>query len=132
MISARLANEQGREVFAVPGQINSRMSRGCHRLIRDGAKLIESIDDVLEELGPLSQPTQVGSADKTTTVRHPSELKLTEQESKILNTIEVSATQINDVIARTGLPAQRVLSTISVLEMRKLIRRSSGTTVSRI
>ena len=132
LISARLANEQGREVFAVPGQINSRMSRGCHRLIRDGAKLVESIDDVLEELGPLSQPTQVGSADKTTTVRHPSELKLTEQESKILNTIEVSATQINDVISRTGLPAQRVLSTISVLEMRKLIRRSSGTTVSRI
>ena len=132
LISARLANEQGREVFAVPGQINSRMSRGCHALIRDGAKLIENVDDVLEELGPLALPARVGAADQTTTVRHPGELKLTEQESKILNTIGVASTQIDDIIAQTGLPAQRVLSTVSVLEMRKLIRRLSGTTVSRI
>jgi DNA processing protein len=63
LISARLSMEQGREVFAVPGRIDSRMSRGCHRLLRDGAKLAESVDDVIEELGPLATPTQLTSVD---------------------------------------------------------------------
>ncbi len=128
LISARLASEQNREVFAVPGPITSRMSRGCHKLIRDGAKLVESIDDVLEELGPLAVPAKV-SEDES--IRHPAELKLTEQESKVLNHIGVEPTQIDLIIHKSGLPAQRVLSTISVLEMRKLIRRVSGTTVVR-
>ena len=128
LISARLAMEQGREVFAVPGPVDSRMSRGCHQLIRDGAKLVETIDDVLEELGPLMNPLQ---NDLGETIHHPAELQLNEQETLILQAIDVQPTDIGTIADKTGVPITRVLATISVLEIRRLIRRDSGSMVSR-
>jgi DNA processing protein len=129
LITARHAYEQGREVFAVPGPIDSRLSRGCHALIKDGAKLVESIDDVLAELGPLAENIQREDGTLLTT---PAELTLNEIEQQVLAAIEGTATSMDDLVKASGLPIHRVLSTISVLEMRRLVRRVSGTQVARM
>jgi DNA processing protein len=128
LITARHAYEQGREVFAVPGPIDSRLSRGCHALIKDGAKLVESIDDVLAELGPLAEMLQRDDGSK---LSHPAELTLNEVEQQVLAAIDGSPTSIDAIATSCGLAVHRVLSTISVLEMRRVVRRVSGTQVAR-
>lgn len=129
LITARHAGEQGRDVLAVPGPVDSRMSHGCHRLIRDGATLIESVDDVIESLGPLPLPAVTAAGEE---IHHPAELQLNEQERRVLDAIGSEATAIDAVIAAAELPAQQVLATLSVLEMRRLVARVSGQFVARV
>ena len=129
LITARMSGEQNREVFALPGPVDSRASRGCNQLIRDGAILVQTVDDVLESLGPISQPIVTDDGHQ---VRNAAELQLNELERKILEAIGETATPIDQVIAVSEMPAHRVIATISVLEMRRLVRRLSGQYVSRI
>ncbi len=129
LITARLAMEQNREVFAVPGRVDDRTAQGCHRLLRDGAALVESVDDILEHLGPLAHPAP---REDGTEVRHPAELQLNEFEQRILAAVDTDPTSVDRLVSETGLPVARILSTLSVLEMRRLIRRLTGTTVVRI
>lgn len=128
LITAGHASEQGRDVFAVPGRVDSRMSHGCHRLIRDGAKLVETAEDVLEELGPLVAPASAADGQE---LHHPAELLLNDLERQVLGVIESSPTPIDEVISKSGLSPAQVLATLSVLEMRHLVRRLSGTTICR-
>jgi len=138
LITARLAGEQGREVFAVPGPIDSRTSRGCHRLIRDGAKLVETIDDVLEEFGPLFEKTM--SADGRE-VHSPAELRLDDVERKVLTTLDeyladagggAASVDLDELVAGSELAVSRVLAAIGVLEARRIARRLPGNRVARV
>lgn len=129
LITARHAGEQGREVFAIPGPVTSRMSKGCHQLIRDGATLVCDAEEILEHLGPLVEGVDVSDGVK---IKHPAELQLNEIEQQVLQSIDSEPMDIDAVVRSSGLPIPRVLSTISVLEMRGLIKRPSGRSVCRI
>lgn len=129
LVSARHGMEQGREVFALPGRVDNRMAQGCHQLLRDGAHLVESVDDVITALGPLAIPAATTTGRE---LRHPAELTLSEHEQQLLDCIDTTPQTIDRVAARCQLPIQRVLATLSVLEMRRLIRRLSGSLIVRV
>ena len=128
LITARQAMEQNRDVFAIPGPVDSRNAKGCHALIRDGAVLVESVDDILDALGPLVEENQ---REDGRAIRHPAELQLNSNETSVLQAIGSEPTLIDQIVQQTKLPTQRVLSTLSVLEVRKLISRLPGGFVAR-
>lgn len=121
--TARHAMEQGREVFAVPGRIDSLASEGCHTLIRDGATLVRNVDDVLDSLGPLVEPVERAGDGP---VHDPRELALNEQERQVLNQITSEPTHVDEVLRGLDLESPRALSTLTVLEMKRLLRRLPG------
>jgi DNA processing protein len=128
--TAHHATEQNREVFAVPGPVDSIASRGCHALIRDGARLVETVEDILDELGPLVREVRPG--DDAVPIRHPAELVLSDLERSILGHLDDLPKAADELIARTRLGASQVMATLSVLEMRRLIRRIPGNQYVRV
>lgn len=129
LITARLAGEQGRAVFAVPGNVDSPASRGCHALIRDGAVLVRSAHDVVEALGPLSQPIELPSPRPDGAARpvaDPRVLALNEREKDILNLVGPNPRHIDELVAEAQLPPSIVSSTLMTLEIRGLIRQVPG------
>jgi DNA processing protein len=122
--TAKHATDQNREVFAVPGPVDSLPSRGCHHLIRDGARLVETVDDILEELGPLVR--EVRARPEEPAIRHPAELSLSDQERTLLGRLDDRGVSVDELIVGSGLTASQVMATLSVLEMRRLVRRLPG------
>jgi DNA processing protein len=123
LITATLAVEQGREVFAVPGEVGSSRSRGAHRLIRQGAKLVESVDDIIEEIAP-QLLDRTGSA----TQRAPRVLPQNASDATrtIFALLQENTLQVDQVIERTGMSAAQVLETLLDLELQGLLRQLPG------
>ena len=123
LITATLAVEQGREVFAVPGEVGSSRSRGAHRLIRQGAKLVESVDDIIEEIAP-QLLDRTGSA----TQRAPRVLPQNAGDATrtIFALLQENTLQVDQVIERTGMSAAQVLETLLDLELQGLLRQLPG------
>jgi DNA processing protein len=121
--TARHALEQGREVFAVPGRIDSLASEGCHDLLRDGATLVRHADDILESLGPLTAPVAAAPGQ---TVHSARELALDPQERDILALVTADPVHVDEILRAASIEASRVLATLTVLEMRRLVRRLPG------
>ncbi|MEK7867505.1 MAG: DNA-processing protein DprA [Planctomycetota bacterium] len=121
IITCDWALEQGREVFAVPGKIDSPASGGCHKLLQQGAKLVTRIEDVFEELGPyraLVKPAEAAAAAQKE--------ELDENQQAVMELLESDAKELDDLIEGSALPAATVSSTLLFLEMKGLARALPG------
>jgi len=129
LITARMAAEQGREVFALPGTIHSPLARGCHRLIRDGAKLVETAEEVLEELRGVGNLLAEGLrrridgegdiASAPVAVRDPDYVRL-------LAALDAQPAALDELVARTGLTAAALSSMLLVLELDGAVVAENG------
>jgi len=129
MITARFAGEQGRLIFAVPGRIDQASSQGCHQLIRDGATLLTSVDDILSELNYLDGMRPNPIPEKTIATPAISRADLTEVEAAVLEQFRGGAMLTLDALAaQTGRSAAELSATLMMLELKRLVvKRADGT-----
>ncbi|MFN7756575.1 MAG: DNA-processing protein DprA, partial [Betaproteobacteria bacterium] len=126
LITARLAGEQGREVFAVPGSIHSTLSKGCHRLIKDGAKLVESAQDILEELRLDEPPPAVpAAAPADTGAAAPAQARL-------LDALGHDPVDLDTLAQRTGQAAGALSAQLLELELAQHVERLPGNRYQRL
>ena len=114
LITARLAGEQGREVFAIPGSIHSTFHKGCHHLIKQGAKLVESANDVLEEL----RLETLASASETTAENM--------AKTGLLKFIEHTPIDVDTLVARSSMPVDQIVTELTMLELDGSIESMPG------
>lgn len=124
LITARLASEQGREIFAIPGSIHNPLSRGCHQLIRQGAKLVESAADIVSELGPmvghLMQKTVTDNSAEPVPTRRDDEYKL------LLTALSYDPATADEIALHCGLTIDQVSSMLLILELEGVIDAHTG------
>jgi DNA processing protein len=124
LITARLAAEQGREVFALPGSIHNPLARGCHELIRQGAKLVETADDIVSELAPLAGHVLQTTMESTSNENPVQSLGLEYVElRKHLGHDPVS---VDELAENSGLTIDQVSSMLLILELHGEVESLSG------
>jgi len=132
LITASLASEQGREVFALPGKISSTTSSGTNALIKDGAKLVQSVDDILEELQlhEIKSATPEGSASAEDKIARMTKAyiynSLTDDERKIYKVVLDEPVYIDDIVARAGMNMAKASKVLLSLQLKKLILEVPG------
>jgi DNA processing protein len=124
LITANFATEYGRQVFAVPGRIDSPRSKGCHELIKKGAKLCESAEDILSEFEYLFPATNRPPSPGETGVLPA--LELSDNEQKVFGTLDHEERTIDEVIRKSNLPSSAVSVALLSLEMKRLVRQLPG------
>ncbi len=129
LISARLAAEQGREIFAIPGSIHNPLSRGCHQLIRQGAKLVDCADDIISELAPLvghlMQNAEIPSRESPAVTQHDSDYQA------LLSTLSYDPASADQLAEHSGLTIDQVSSMLLILELEGKIQVQVGGRYSR-
>ena len=125
LITARLAGEQGKDVFAVPGSIHGTQSRGCHALIRDGARLVESAQDILDEWA-----WRTPTATHATAAEEP--VEPTGEHAELLRALGADPVSLDALQARTGLPTDRLQAQLLDLELEGQVGRLPGQLFQRI
>lgn len=120
LITANLAMEEGKDVFAIPGLITSKASVGCHRLIKDGAKLVSNTMDILEEYGQLSLFNQLDLNNKKTTI------SLNDEEKLVYTIIEEVPITMEEIVLKANMPIHKVMSILSWLEINDLVEQLLG------
>jgi DNA processing protein len=137
LITARYAMEQNREVFAIPGSIHNPMARGCHQLIRDGAKLVETANDILEEISALLPGAKENSSQNKveTATEHGHDdtdsgadgrLALDPDHQKLLKCLAYEPASIDELVDRSGFKAAEVASMLLILELQGTIVCQDG------
>jgi DNA processing protein len=131
LITARKAAEQGREVFALPGSLNNPMAKGCHRLIREGARLVETTADIMQELGPIAAELQMEIRQRLEPAGEVPEKPAGAVESllddpdyqKVWDVLGFDPKPVDVIIGQTGLSAREISSMLLMMELRGMVRK---------
>lgn len=131
LITARNAMEQGKEVFAIPGSIHNPLAKGCHRLIREGAKLVETAEDILEELAPqlqtfLQSPIENSASNTDASYEETTQDVLSSDQRLILEAMGFDPVSIDRMVVQTGLTIDVVSSILLLLELHGHISACGG------
>jgi DNA processing protein len=126
LITARYAGEQGREVFAIPGSIHNPTARGCHRLIRSGATLVESAGDIVEQLSGILSGIAQSVEQNTTKDNETAALREDPEYASLLTVMGWDPVHIDTIVSRSGLTAEEVSSMLLILELDGCVEPLTG------